>query len=112
MGSHFGTSVTASIEDKELVVTEVYPDELPMFETEKEEIDNISTLSRWEKKLLKQSEESYFKFNRSFRKNLDTVCGILLSLCDEGLRNRLRSESEFQDMIKSKKMCNEIVSYN
>ena len=58
MGTKFGPSVTASIEAKDLVVTEVDPDELPMFKTEKEEIDHIVTLRHWEKKVLKQAEDS------------------------------------------------------
>ena len=34
VGTKFGPSMTVSIEAKELVVTEVDPDELPIFETE------------------------------------------------------------------------------
>ena len=44
VGTNFGPIVTASIEAKELVVTKVDPDELPMLKTKKEETEYIATL--------------------------------------------------------------------
>ena len=55
--------------------------------------------------MLKQARESYFKCSRSIRQNLATSYGILLSMCDDGLRSLVGTESEIHDMIKRKKIC-------
>ena len=62
----FGPNVTASIEAKKAVFTEVDPDILPMLKMEKEETEHITTLNYWGK-FLKQAEDEYFKFSRVTR---------------------------------------------
>ena len=47
VGTKSVPSVTGSIESKELVLTKVDPDDLPMFKTEQEKIDYIATFSHW-----------------------------------------------------------------
>ena len=47
VGTKIVPSVTGSIESKELVLTKVDPDDLPMFKTEQEKIDHIATFSHW-----------------------------------------------------------------
>ena len=53
--------------------------------------------------MLNQAEDDYFKFSRATRQNLSTAHGIFLSLCDDGLKNRLGGEVELQGMTKRKR---------
>ena len=105
VGARVGPSALASIEYEEVVVTEVDPNAFPEFKMANEETYHVLTLNHWEKKALKQAEDNYFIFSRIIRKNLATTYGILLSLCDDSLRNRMGVESDFQEMTRNKRCC-------
>ena len=102
VGARFGPSVLASIKDEEVVVTEVDSNTLPKFKTTEEETDHVEILNHFEMKVQKQDKDNYFKFSRIIRQNLATTHGVLLSLYDDGLKKRLGTESEFQEMIRNK----------
>ena len=104
-GDRFGPSVLASIEAEDVVLTEVDMDAFPKFKTNKEETDHVATLNQWGKKVQKQYDDDYFKFSRFIEHNLATVCGVLLSLCDDGLKIRSGIESDFQEIIRNKRYC-------
>ena len=59
-----------------------------MFVTAEEETDHVESFNHWGKKAGKKVEDEYFKFSRFVRNNLATTHGTLLSLCDDGLKDR------------------------
>ena len=87
----YGQITKASLEAGELVVTEVDETLIPKFDTEDEQKDHISALKFWEKEQYEIAKEDYNKFSRTIRKDLSGVYGILHTLCDVSLSNRLEA---------------------
>ena len=104
-GARFGPSAVASIEDEELMTTEVDQSVLPMHTTEETEETYVASLNHWEKKTCKQAEDDHFKFSRITRQHQATSYGIVLGLYDDSLKSRLGAEVGFQNMIRNKGFC-------
>ena len=103
VGSKYGQSAKVSLEVGEMVVTEVDESLLPKFKTEAEKDEHLKKLEYWEQEAYLRAKEDCHKYSRTIRKDLSSVHGIVYSLCDISVRNRLEAETEYKDMIKKKR---------
>ena len=105
VGSRHGQSVKASLEAGELIVTEVDEGILKKFDTEADMKAYVTSLKYWEQELHTHTKENYNKFSVVICQRLSTVYGVLCSICDIRLRNRMEAEPKYQDMLKTKRYC-------
>ena len=98
IGSRYAQSVKASLEAGEVIVTEVDESLLPKFNTDDEMKAHVQGLKFWEQEQHAQAKEKHNHFRMGVRQRLSTVCGVLYSLCDSSVRNRLEAESDYQIM--------------
>ena len=103
VGARFGQSVRALLASGEIVITEVDEDLLPKFKTPEDKQNHLDGLEFWEQELCEQTKADYVKCSRIVRKDLSTAHGILFSIVDVSLRNKVEVESECTQMVEKKR---------
>ena len=84
---------------------EVDEDLIPMFDMFQEENKHLAGIKHWEQKLYHNTLEDYTKFTRIIRKYLASVRGILFSVCETSLQNRIETELGYKIMVKKNRFC-------